>query len=110
MRIAPEVERLAVDLPLPVRREYRAVGGADQPALDLELGDALDRVVLPRRKIARRPRLPVGRADDEHGDQRQRDECDAADLGVHRARASARFETSRSPATMTKFATTLDPP
>ena len=110
VRIAPEVERLAVDLPLPVRREHRAVGGADQPALDLELGDALDRVVLPRGEIARRPRLPVRRADDEHADQRQRDERDAADLGVHRARASARFETSRRPASMTKFATTLEPP
>ena len=110
VRIAPEVERLAVDLPLPVRGQHRAVGGDDEPALDLELGDALDRVVLPRREVARRPRLPVRGADDERADQRQRDERDAADLGVHRARASARFETSKSPASMTKFATMLDPP
>ena len=110
VRVAPEVERLPVDLPLPVRREHRAVGGDDQAALDLELRDALDRVVLPRREVARRPRLPVRGADDEHADQRQRDERDPADLGVHRARASARFETSSSPASMTKLATTLDPP
>ena len=110
VRIAAEVERLAVHLPPPVRGEHRSVGGADEAALDLELRDALDCVVLPRGEVACRPRLPVRRADDERADQRQRDERDPADLGVHRARASARFETSRRPASMTKFATTLEPP
>jgi hypothetical protein len=110
VRITAEIERLAVH-PLPtVRSEHCSVSCEDEAALDLELRHALDRVVLPRREVASRPRLPVRRADDERSDQRQRDEGDPADLGVHRARASARFETTRSPASMTKFATTLDPP
>ena len=110
LRIAAEVERLAVHLPLPVRGQQRAVGGANEASLDLELGDALDGVVLPGREIARGPRLPVRRAHDESSDQHEPDEGDPADLGVHRARASARFETSSRPASMTKFATTLEPP
>ena len=47
LRVAAEVERLAVHLIHAVRGEHSAVGRADEPALDLELGDALDRVVLP---------------------------------------------------------------
>jgi len=48
----------------------------------VELRDSLDRVVLPVLEPADRPRLPVGRADDERGEQQQGDNRDAADLPV----------------------------
>ena len=61
--VAAEVERLAGDLLLDVRGEDGpAVRGQDQAALDPELRDPLDRVVLLRRQAAGRPRLPVRRA------------------------------------------------
>ena len=61
LRIAAEVERLAVPAS---RRRLRAStrpGREDQPAADLELGDTLDLVVLAGREAGSRPRLPVRR-------------------------------------------------
>ena len=81
--IAAEVERLAVHLLLPVRGQHRAVRRANEPALDLELGDALDGVVLTRGEVSRCPGLPVRRAHDEGTDQDEADERDPADLGIH---------------------------
>src|SRR5919199_3298144 len=109
--VAAEVEGLAADAFGDVRRGHRVpVAGVDLPPLDRELRDALDRVVLPVGEPGRRPRLPVRRAEDERGDEREPDEREAADLRVHPGGAFARLETRRRPARRTKFATTLDPP
>ena len=111
LRITAEVERLPAAPALDVRREQRPVGGADQAALDAELGDALDRVVLPGREPGRGPRLPPRRRDDQRRDQDERRDGELRDLPVHDVLgAFARFETSISPASRTKLATTLEPP
>jgi hypothetical protein len=54
-----------------------AVGRVDQAALDLELGDPLDRIVLAGGQARRRPRLPVGRGHDQRGDEQQREDREA---------------------------------
>ena len=65
-RVRPEVERLVAHLLPHVLREQRlAVGRIDLPAIDAELRNALDRVVLLRLQAARRPRLPVRGGDDQ---------------------------------------------
>ena len=111
-RIAAEVERLATDLLLDVRGEQRTpVGGVDLAALDRELRDEPDLVVLPVGEAGVRPRLPVRRADDERRKQDQSGHADVGDLSVHRSISRlARFDTSSSPASSRKFATTLEPP
>ena len=96
-----------------VRREHRlAVGRVDLPALDLELRDLLDRVVLARGEPARGPRLPVGRGDDERAEHHERGERDTGDLAIHAITRweLARWETSSRPASITKFATIDEPP
>src|SRR5262249_53487665 len=100
-------------LPADVRRVDRLrVRAEDLSALHGELRHALDRVVLLRGEAARRPDLPVGRADDEGDQQRQGEGRHARDSAVHSMPRSAfaRFETSISSASSRKFATTLDPP
>ena len=110
-RIAPEVERLPADLAAHVGREHRPVGRADHAALDPELGDPLDRVVLLLGQARRCPGLPVGRPDDQRCEQDQRRDGELGDLAVHAPLgALARLETRSSPASRTKFATTLEPP
>src|SRR5205814_3804196 len=105
-RVRPEVEVLPAALPAHIRSEHCvAVGREDQAALDLELRDTLDLVVLPRREAARRPRLPVRRRDDERREHDEREKCDAGDLFVH-AWELARLETRRCPASTRKLATT----
>ena len=110
LRVAAQVELLAGDLLDPVRGEDRPVGGPDQAALDRELGHALDLVVLPVGEARAGPGLPVGRADDQRRHEPDGDECEPCDLPVHPRSAFARLETSRRPASRTKFATTLEPP
>ena len=110
LRIAAEVERLAADVLLAVRGQDRPVGRADQAALDRELRHPLDLVVLPVGEARGRPGLPVGRRDDQRGDEAEADEREAGDLAVHARSALARLETSRRPPSSTKFATTLEPP
>src|SRR5207237_10796133 len=91
--VAAEVERPAVDALADVRREQRVpVAGVDLPALDRELRDALDRVVLPVGEPARGPRLPVRRAEDERDDEREPDDREAADLRAHPGSSFARYE------------------
>ncbi len=110
-RVAPEVERAAADLARPVAREDgSAVRGVDRPALDRELRDGLDRVLLPLREPGCRPRLPVRRRQDQRADQREREDGEPADRAVHERGAFARFETSSRPARRTKFASRLEPP
>src|SRR5207248_6103361 len=111
-RVAAEVESLAVALDDDVAREHRpAVRGVDLSALDRELRDKPDRVVLPVGEPRVRPRLPVRHADDQAGDQDERGDTDVHDLLVHLRRSRfARLEMSISPASRTKFATTLEPP
>ena len=118
LRVAAEEEVLAVDPALDVVCEDRLpVGGEDLPAVDLELGDPLDRVVLPVFQARRGPRLPVGRADDERREQCHRHHGDTSDLLVHERPSSencetefARCESRRRPASRMKLATTLEPP
>ena len=110
VRIAAEEERPAVDLALAVAREPPArLEREDEPAVDRELGDPPDGVVLSRREARCRPRLPVGRHDDEHRHEPERDVGEADDLPVHRG-WFARSETRRRSASRTKFATMLVPP
>src|SRR5204863_2238010 len=111
-RVAAEVERLPADLLLHVRGQQRvSVGRVDLAALDRKLRDEPDLVVLTVGQSRVRPRLPVRRADDQRGQQDERDDADLGDLLVHRSIPRlARFETSSSPASRTKLATTLDPP
>ena len=86
-------------------------GRVDQSALDLELRDALNRVVLPVGESRRRPGLPVRRPDHERAEQDDGDDGEPGQLPVHSARSRlARFETSINPASTRKFATTLEPP
>jgi hypothetical protein len=114
--IAAEVERLPVDLLRHVLREHEVpVGGVDLSAVDTELRDADERVVLPRLEPRRGPRLPVRRSDDERRDQHDRRAGEPRDLFVHCHGSSprfafARFEMSISPASRTKLPRTLDPP
>ena len=62
VRIAAEEQRPALDLALAVPGESPAgLEREDEPAVDRELGDAPDRVVLACREAGRRPRLPVRR-------------------------------------------------
>ena len=73
LRVAAQVQRLAGDPLRPVGGERRAVGGEDLPALDRELRDALDRVVLPvgeARASAQVCQYVV--ADDQRDEQRER--------------------------------------
>ncbi len=84
LRVLPKVESLAANLSPDVVGEHRlAVGRIDLPALDRELGDDLDRVVLLVGEARRGPGLPVGRADDERGEQHRADDRDPCDLAVH---------------------------
>src|SRR5205085_12267675 len=62
LRVTAEGERLPADVLAVVGGEDLAVGGADLPALDRELFDDLDRVVLLVREPGRGPGLLVGRA------------------------------------------------
>src|SRR5205085_4593491 len=106
-----EVERLPADPLAHVRREQGArVARVDQPPLDRELGDPLDRVVLPVGEPRRGPGLPVRRAEDERDDEREPGEREPADLCVHAGPRFARWEIRSRPARSTKFATTLEPP
>ncbi len=113
VRVAPVEEGLAADPPADVPREPVAVPREDQAAPDLELRDALDRVVLPVLEPRDRPGLPVGGRDDEGRDEPDRGDGEPDDLAVHAASPRAVFarcETRSSPASRTKLATTLDPP
>ena len=110
VRIAAEVERLAVDDALAVPRQAPPwVEREDEAAVDRELGDAPNRVVLPRGETGGGPGLPVRRHDDERADEPEGDVREPHDLAVHRG-AFALFDTSRSSARSTKFATMLVPP
>ena len=110
LRVPAEVERPAAAAHRPVAREH-APRREDQPALHLELLDALDLVVLPRGEPRPRPGLPVRRADHERDDERHRRPRDAGQLPVHvGAPRTARFETSITSASITKFETMLEPP
>src|SRR6188472_81645 len=110
LRVAAEVELPRVLRHDSVPREH-ATWCEDQATPHLELRDALDLVVLPRREPRSRPGLPVGGADDQRDDQRHRRPPHADQLAVHvGAVRTARWETSRSSASMTKFETTLEPP
>src|SRR5262245_28157125 len=110
LRVAAQVQLLAADLLDAVRGEDRAVGGADQPALDRELRDALDLVVLPVGQAGGGPGLPVGRGHNQRREQADADETQLGGLPVHPRSAFARLDTSRRPASSTKLATTLEPP
>ena len=78
LRVVAEVEGLPVDLLATSSGDERlAVRGVDQPALDLELRDTLDRVVLLVGEAAGGPGLPVGRRDDQRCEEQQREERDA---------------------------------
>ena len=113
LRVDAEVERAAALLLLPVRRPDGPVA-ADLATVDRELRDPLDLVVLPVGEVAGRPRLPVGRRDDERDDHADAGEREPRDLLVHgRPRDAcmfARLETSSSSASRMKLATTLEPP
>ena len=87
-------------------------GREDQAALDLELGDALDRVVLALGERRAGPGLPVRRRDDQGDEEAHREAGDPGDLPVHRctAVAAARFETRSSKPSMTKLDTIDEPP
>ena len=77
-RVAAEVERAArALLPHVLGQQQLAAGRVDQPALDAELRDTLDRVVLLRRECRRLPRLPVGGRDDQRREQQEGDHRDA---------------------------------
>ncbi len=111
--VAPEVERLAADLPGAVPREPLArLVREDETAVDRELGDAPDGVVLARREPGRGPRLPVRRHHDERTDEEQGDVGEPDDLPVHAGSLGlfARSETRRRSASRRKFETTLVPP
>ena len=85
LRVAAEEERLRADLALDVPREPPPrLEREDEPAVDRELRDAPDRVVLPGREAGGRPRLPVRRHHDEQSDERERDVREPDDLPVHR--------------------------
>ena len=87
-----------------------AVGGEDQPALDLELADDQRRVPLPRLEVGRAPE-PVRRRGDQRHEQEREDEEEAADLRVHpRSPRFTRSETMRRSASTMKLATMLEPP
>ena len=110
VRVAAEEQRPAVDLALTVPCEPSpGLEREDEPAVDRELGDASDRVVLTRREARRRPCLPVRRHRDEDGHEPERDVRESDDLPVHRG-VFARFDTSRRRASRMKFATMLVPP
>ncbi len=111
LRIAAEVERAALDPPLLVAGQD-ARGREDQAPLDPELGDALDRVVLPLGKCRAGPRLPVRGRDDQSDQESHGETGDPGDLPVHRgtAVAAARLETRSSNPSMTKFDTIDEPP
>ena len=80
-------------------------------ALDRELRDAHDRVVLPVGEARGRPGLPVRRPDDQRREQHEREDGELRDLAVHCVLgAFARLETSRSNPSKTKLATTDEPP
>ena len=98
--VLAEVERLASDLPLHVRREQdAAVRGVDLSAVDGELRHARDRVVLPVGESGDRPRLPVRRRHDQRREQDDRRDGEARDLRVHVTPRSvfARLETQHQP-------------
>jgi hypothetical protein len=111
--VLAEVEGAAGLLLLPVRGIGDPVA-ADLAALDRELGDLLDLVVLPVGEVARGPGLPVRRRDDERDDHANAGEREPCDLPVHvrplAACMFARFETCSSSASRMKLATTLEPP
>src|SRR5206468_5044818 len=91
-RVAPEVERLAALLHADAAGEQGlAVRRVDEPAPDLELRDALDRVVLARREPGGGPGLPVRRRHDQRGEQEERGERDDGDLPVHVTSEFARW-------------------
>ena len=97
LRVLAEVERLpAGAAPVVVGQDRVPVTGDDRAALDRELGDALDRVVLPVGQAVRRPRLPVRRPDDQGREQDEPDDRDARDLAVHSC-PPARAGSMRSP-------------
>ena len=111
LRVPAEEERPVVDVAADVPREPpEGVAGDDQPAVDRELRDAPDRVVLPLGESGRGPGLPVRRHHDQRPDEREGDEREADDPTVHGFGAFARFETSRRPARSRKLATMLEPP
>ena len=112
LRVLAEVQRPAADLLRAVDSEIEAPR-PDVAALDRELCDSLDLVVLAVGEVACRPRLPVGGGDDERNDQADTGHGEARDLLVHPSPlvcSFARFETSRSSASRMKLATTLEPP
>src|SRR5262249_55771478 len=79
---------------------------------DRELRDAREVVVLPVREPRDGERLPVRRRDDQRAQQHERGDREARHLLVHASPRTvfARFESSISPASRMKFATTLEPP
>ncbi len=112
LRVVPREGRQAVLVEPAVRREDGAVGSEDLAAVDREPLDLRDPVVIAGREVGLGPRLPVGGRHEQGRQQDERDDGDVPELPVH-ARASsrfARFETSISPATSRKLATTLEPP
>src|SRR5262249_6087106 len=111
-RVTAKVQRLAADLRAHVRGEDRAaVRRVDLSALDRERRDQLDVVVLACGEARVRPRLPVRHAGDQCGEQHERGAAEVRDRFVQRSISRfARFETSSSPASRRKFATTLEPP
>ena len=82
LRIDAEVERAPALLLRPVRRPDDPVA-ANLAAVDRELRDPLDLVVLPVGEVAGRPGLPVRRRDDERDDHADAGEREPRDLLVH---------------------------
>ena len=108
--VTAEEERSSLDLSLAVPCEpLSGLPREDEPAVDGELGDALDRVVLAVGKPCGGPCLPVRRHDDEDADEGECDVREPDDLAVHGCEL-ARLETSSKPASRRKFATMLVPP
>ena len=81
--VVPRVDRQAVLVGLAVLREDGAVGGEDLAAVDREPRDVRDGVFLAGREVGLRPRLPVGRRDDEDGEQDEREDGEVPELLVH---------------------------